>query len=196
MTASRVSIVLLSLLLVLPAAAFAQEQDEDIFSPEVIPSVQGDEQPGYGGIGFLGLSLGMSREQALTAADASDLLQTPQKRDVEFFPIENRQILTLSVRPHIPFIYLQFFDDVLYAITVIFDDSYIDYFDVARALEERYGAWTRLQPDSRLWLMDEVTIRVEKPAVVKYIALDDFLKAADFSREQTGMREQRLLEGL
>lgn len=190
LTASGVSIVLLSLLMVLPAAA------QDIPSPEDSPPVREEAQPGYGSIGFMGLALGMSREQVLAAADASDLIQAPRKRDVEFFPIENRQILTLSVRPEIPFIYLQFFDDVLYAITVIFDDAYIDYLTLASSLGRRYGAWTRLQPDSRLWRVDQVTIRVEKPAVVKYIALEDFLKAADFSREETGLRRQRLLEGL
>ncbi len=201
--------LLFLLLLFLPADVPAQENDAPAQQEEGSPGTAAeepglrdaqqdleDEEPPYGGVGFLGLRLGMSREQALAAVDASDLLQAPLKRDVEFFPVENRQILTLSVQPEAPFIYLQFFDDVLYAITVIFDDARIDYHVLARSLEQRYGSWDRLQPDSRLWRVGEVTIRVEKPAVVKYIALEDFLEAAGFPAERPAGREERLLEGL
>lgn len=194
------------LLLLLPPAARAQDGHPGREAPGIDAAEQdadagGEEQPPqeplpYGGVGFLGLRLGMSREQALAAADASDLLQAPRRRDVEFFPADHRRILTLSVCPEVPFIYLQFFDDVLYAITVIFDDSYVDYHTLADTLAGRYGAWERLQPDSRLWRVGEVTIRVEKPAVVKYIALEDFLQAAGFDGDRPEGRARRLLEGL
>jgi hypothetical protein len=198
--------LLLLLLPVLHPAAQAQEEQPGQEVPGIEAADQDAEAGGreqlpeeplpYGGIGFLGLRLGMSREQALATADASDLLQAPRRRDVEFFPADHRRILTLSVRPEVPFIYLQFFDDVLYAITVIFDDAYVDYHTLADTLAGRYGAWERLQPDSRLWRVGEVTVRVEKPAVVKYIALEDFLQAAGFDGDRPEGRARRLLEGL
>lgn len=201
---SRLLLILPPLLFLLLARPQASPAQEELPAPEAPgagaagqeEAADGKEQPPYGGIGFLGLRLGMTREQALAAADASDLLQAPRRRDVEFFPVEHRQILTLSVRPEVPFIYLQFFDDVLYAITVIFDDAHVDYLTLADSLAGRYGPWERLLPDARLWRVGEVTIRVEKPAVVKYIALEDFLDAAAFERRPPEQRTRRLLEGL
>lgn len=161
------------------------------------PLAAAGQELGQQEVGFLGLRIGMSREEALAAAEESELLEAPRKRDVEFFPVEERKILTLSVKPEVPFIYLQFFDDVLYAITVNFDQSYIDYYTLADRLEQKYGSHDRLQPDSRLWRVGQVTIRVEKPAVVKYIALEEFLEAVDFrGPDRIRQREERLLQGL
>ena len=89
--------------------------------------------------GYLGIHIGMSRDQVLAAAESNDVITVPKNRDVDFFPVEEREIITLSVKPEIPFIYLQFFDDVLYAITVIFDERYMDYYTLSSALAERYG---------------------------------------------------------
>jgi hypothetical protein len=147
-------------------------------------------------IGFSGLLLGMTREAALEQAKNSDLIQAPPERDVEFFPVEERQILTLSAQPEVPFIYLQFVRDVLYSITLIFDDARIDYLDLTQQLERTYGPHTRLDPDSRWWELGRVTIRAEKPAVVKYIALEDFVEASGFEGEQPDGRKERILQGL
>jgi hypothetical protein len=150
-------------------------------------------------IGFMGLNIGMSREEVLNFADADDLIKVPKNRDVEFFPVEDRKILTLSVLPEIPSIYLQFYDDVLYAITVNFNDKYVDYYTLFEVLGSKYGPYTELVPDWRKWLIGGIEIRVEKPAVVKYIALDEFIEAAGFQDRSgltEGERRDRILEGL
>ena len=150
-------------------------------------------------VGYLGINIGMSRTQVLEAAESNDMITVPKNRDVDFFPIEEREILTLSVKPEIPFIYLQFFDDVLYAITVIFDESYMDYYTLCNSLSERYGEYTSLTPQWRQWRLDRVTVKAEKPAVVKYIALHDFLEAASFEGKVPEFdmeKREALLEGL
>jgi hypothetical protein len=150
-------------------------------------------------VGYLGIHIGMSRMQVLEAAESNDMITVPKNRDVDFFPIEEREILTLSVKPEIPFIYLQFFDDVLYAITVIFDEKYMDYYTLCNSLGERYGAYTSLTPQWRQWRLDRVTVKAEKPAVVKYIALHDFLEAASFEGKAPEFDMERraaLLDGL
>ncbi len=150
-------------------------------------------------VGYLGINIGMSRTQVLEAAESNDMITVPKNRDVDFFPIEEREILTLSVKPEIPFIYLQFFDDVLYAITVIFDERYMDYYTLCNSLSERYGEYTSLTPQWRQWRLDRVTVKAEKPAVVKYIALHDFLKAASFEGKVPEFdmeKREALLEGL
>jgi hypothetical protein len=150
-------------------------------------------------VGFLGITIGMGREQVLRVASEGELITVPQNRDVDFFPVEEREILTLSVKPEVPFIYLQFFDDVLYAITVIFDERYMDFHTLSDSLERKYGEYTSLTPQWRQWQLDRVTVKVEKPAVVKYIALKEFLEAASFdgSPEYPDMEKRnKLLEGL
>lgn len=149
--------------------------------------------------GFMGLNIGMSRDAVMEAAERNDLILVPRNRDVDFFPVEEREILTLSIRPEIPFMYLQFFDDTLYALTIIFDERHVDYFTLSRALEEKYGPCDALTPRWRVWSLESVTVKVEKPAVVKYIALEEFLGVTDFSGDVPLYDEERrktLLDGL
>lgn len=150
-------------------------------------------------IGFMGINIGMTRVQALQAAELKPMIEVPRNRDVELFPVEDRKILTLSVKPEVPFIYLQFFNDKLYAITVIFDEKYVDYFSLCDALQEKYGMYAALKPSWRQWQLEGVIIKVEKPAVVKYIALEEFLRETNFkarAAEEEGERRALLLEGL
>lgn len=150
-------------------------------------------------VGFMGINIGMSRDEVLSFADAHDLLHVPKNRDVEFFPVEDRKILALSIEPEVPHMYLQFYNDKLYAITVIFNEHYMDYFTLIDTLARKYGEITELTPRWRKWLVGEVEIKVEKPAVVKYIALKEFLEVTDFkgqSKENGRERRKILLEGL
>lgn len=148
--------------------------------------------------GFMGLAIGMTRDQVIAAAEQNDLIVVPKNRDVEFFPVEKRKILTFSVKPEVPFIYMQFVDNILYAMTVIFDEEYVDYYTIVKRLEEKYGPYTALSPEWREWQIDDVTVKAEKPAVVKYIALQRFLEAASFKRNDQNKDERTntLLNGL
>ena len=169
------SIVLIIILIFVSSALFAQEA------------------------GFMGINIGMSREEVLNFADDDNLIKVPKNRDVEFFPVEDRKILSFSVLPEIPHMYLQFYDDKLYAITVIFNENHIDYFTLIDVVESKYGPYSELVPEWRKWQIGEFEIRVEKPAVVKYIALEEFIEAAGFeSRKGTNGKERReaILEGL
>jgi hypothetical protein len=152
-----------------------------------------------GEIGFMGINIGMSRDEVLSYADENELVHVPKNRDVEFFPVEERKILALSIEPEVPHLYLQFYSDRLYAITLVFNERYIDFFTLAETLEEKYGLVQELTPRWRKWEIAGIEIRVEKPAVVKYIALKEFLEATNFDgqREKT-ITERRaiLLEGL
>ncbi len=150
-------------------------------------------------VGFMGINIGMTREQVLESASANQMIEVPKNRDVDFFPVEERKILTLSIKPEVPFIYLQFFDELLYAITVIFDEKYLDFFTLNDSMEQKYGKYTLLTPEWRQWQLDSVTIKVEKPAVVKYIALEEFLEATAFEGENAQEDQRRrdsLLQGL
>jgi len=148
--------------------------------------------------GFMSINIGMTREQVITVAQHNNLITVPKNRDVEFFPVEERKILTFSIKPEVPFIYLQFFNNILYAMTVIFDEKYIDYYTIVKRLEDKYGPHTALTPQWREWHLDGVTVKAEKPAVVKYIALEEFLKVTSFGEkaQQGKERKKVLLNGL
>jgi hypothetical protein len=148
-------------------------------------------------VGFMNIKIGMSRDEALKAGEENEIIEVPKNRDVDFFPVEERKILTFSAKPDVPYIYLQFFNDTLYSITVIFDEKYIDYYALARQMEQKYGHYQSMSPEWREWRIDSVLIKVEKPSTVKYIALEEFLKAVDFKRgERSSERRNKLLEGL
>lgn len=148
-------------------------------------------------VGFMDIKIGMSREEVLKVGEENEIIEVPKNRDVEFFPVEDRKILTLSAKPEIPYIYLQFFNDTLYSITVIFDERYIDYYTLAGQLESKYGQYHSMNPVWREWRIDDVLIKVEKPSTVKYIALEEFLEAVDFKRgESSSDKRNKILEGL
>jgi hypothetical protein len=154
---------------------------------------------GAADVGYMGIRIGMTRAEVLGFADERGIIEVPKSRDVEFFPVEERKILTLSIRPEIPQMYLQFQDDRLYAITVTFDEKYIDFYALAAELEKKYGPYSSLAPLWRRWEIDGVEVRLEKPAVVKYIALEEFLKATGFSKPEGyrgSERRKTLLDGL
>ncbi len=144
-------------------------------------------------IGFMGINIGMTRKEVLNYADSNNLIHVPKNRDVELFPVEKRKILNLSVLPEIPEIYLQFYNDKLYAITVIFDEKYVSYDTICKKLGEKYGDYTDLSPRWRKWKVDGVEIIAEKPATVKYIALEEFLKVTNFKGEN-GLTSDKKIE--
>ena len=166
---------------------------------EVVEGDTLDPETDAGAVGYMGIHIGMSRDQVLQTAESNDLMTVPKNRDVDFFPVEEREIITLSIKPEVPFIYLQFVDDVLYAITVIFDERHMDFYTLSSEVTRRYGEYTTLTPTWRQWQLDTVTVKVEKPAVVKYIALNEFLEAASFTGKAASFdtaRREQILGGL
>jgi len=149
-------------------------------------------------VGFMGINIGMSRDEVLQKAEENPLLEVPGNRDVEFFPVEDRKILTLSIKPEIPHIYLQFYGEKLYAITLIFDPFYFDYFALCNELEQNYGNYKDITPSWKNWEKEGIEIRVEKPAIVKYIALKEFLEVTGFGepkKNDEAERRKLILQG-
>ena len=150
-------------------------------------------------VGFMGIYIGMTRDEVLHYADKNNLIHVPKNRDVELFPVEQRKILTLSVNPEIPYMYLQFYNNKLYAITVFFNEKYVDYYTLCEKIEKKYGNYYDLSPEWRKWKVDNIEIRAEKPSVVKYIALKEFLEVTNFKKKQNlpeAKRVEILLNGL
>ncbi|MGQ9615867.1 MAG: hypothetical protein ACUVWJ_05625 [Spirochaetota bacterium] len=157
----------------------------------MVTSITGKFQLFAADIGFMGINIGMTRVEVIETAEHIPLIEVPRNRDVELFPVEERKILTLSIKPEIPFMYLQFFNEKLYAITIIFDERYVDYFSLCDALKQKYGSYTSLSPSWRQWNPEGAIIKVEKPAVVKYIALKEFLRETDFKAGSSAEKESR-----
>ena len=150
-------------------------------------------------VGFMNMNIGMPRSEVIRTAETSELIEVPKNRDVEFFPVEDRKILTFSIKPEVPYIYLQFYDEILLALTVVFDERHIDYYTLVREMEEKYGKHGRMTPSWREWEIGSALIQVEKPAVVKYMALEELVERAAFQvPEETpaNMRKETLLDGL
>jgi hypothetical protein len=148
--------------------------------------------------GFFGIRLGMTRSEVIQKAEETDIILVPKNRDVEFFPVEDRKILTLSIEPEVPFIYCQFYDDILLALTAVFDEHHIDYYTLTAEMENRYGGHDRITPSWREWEVDGTLIKVEKPAVVKYMDLEELVARAAFEPEVPvdKARRDRILKGL
>ena len=149
-------------------------------------------------MGFFGIQTGMTRSEVIQKAEETDIILVPKNRDVEFFPVEDRKILTLSIEPEVPFIYCQFYDDILLALTAVFNERHIDYYTLTVEMETRYGSHDRITPSWREWEVDGTLIKVEKPAVVKYMALTELVERAGFEPEAPSGegRRERILQNL
>jgi len=142
-------------------------------------------------VGFMGIHIGLTRDQVVEVAENNPLIDVPKNRDVELFPVEERKILTLSIKPEVPYMYLQFYNNKLYSITIIFDEKYINYYALCSTIEKKYGEHKELSPSFRKWSIENINIIVEKPSVVKYIALKPFLEATGFKKESQYDKEKR-----
>lgn len=123
---------------------------------------------------FMGLRLGISQEQAIQLISVNSNLRIDESR---FFGKINEAtpfIIKAVYFPYINNIYIQFYDNKAYGITIQFNPAYFDFLTLTEKLETKYGSpvsktsrlvqWNTLtnsQPRS------DIKLRLEHPSTVK-----------------------------
>jgi len=129
--------------------------------------------------GYRSIQLGMSVDDTKI-----ELIKDPDfgyygDRDVSLIP-GSEQILieTDSTRKYkdsyLTRCWFQFYDDVLYTMTLNINTNKIDYYSMFTTLSNKYGNPDSLDPQKAVWADEEVTVILEKPLSIKYI--DNFTK--------------------
>lgn len=139
-----------------------------------------DLPDGYGDV-HLGMSLKETKEQLLKNADFG----YSGDRDVSLLPGDAKILIETNASggrgsSFLTQCWFQFYNEELYIITININTAKMDYYTMFTNLCQKYGEPVSLDPQKAVWKNDAVTMQLEKPLAVKYIANEtfDMLKTA------------------
>lgn len=127
---------------------------------------------------FYGLKLGLSQEETISLLKENTLFKIDEAR---FFGKINEPvpfIVKASYEPYIPNLYVQFYSNIAYGITIQFNQAYFDFFTLSETLEDKYGLadvktskvveWYKLSNwQNLLGKESKIILRLEYPSTVK-----------------------------
>ncbi len=127
---------------------------------------------------YYGLKLGLTLEESIEIVEKSGILKIDESR---FFGKINDPvpfILKATYKPFINQLYVQFYSNVAYGITIQFNSSYFDFFTLTERLEDVYGQPTKKTSKFVEWktlsnyqniagVNSDIVLRLEYPSTVK-----------------------------
>ncbi|MCX7821701.1 MAG: hypothetical protein N2258_08530 [Brevinematales bacterium] len=127
---------------------------------------------------YYGLRLGLTMEEAIEIIENNGILKIDESR---FFGKINEPvpfILKATYKPFINQFYLQFYSNVVYGITIQFNNLYFDFFTLSERLEDVYGVPTKKSSKIVEWrtlsnfqnvagVNSDIILRLEYPSTVK-----------------------------
>ena len=69
------------------------------------------------------------------------------------------------------------------------DSDRVDFYSVFRALQDKYGEPTSLDPEKIVWKDDNVTLSLERPLVLKFIDTQVFAEIQNTSKVNKNTEE-------
>lgn len=141
-------------------------------------------------MGFRGITLGLSLEEAKIAIKEDGYFDYRGDPDVSMLLTDNRSIIESKGKFYIESGYFQFYNEVLYTITLVLDTKKMDYYSMFTTLNNKYGKYKSLSPSRVLWENDKVRITLEKPLTVKYVDLTIFNQIIEEDLTQEAMEEK------
>jgi hypothetical protein len=138
-------------------------------SPEQLPS------------GFINILLGQSMEELEDELFENPYFDYRGKPDVDMRISKERSLIECSGFSYVKKGYFQFYKDRLIIITVIIDETELDYFSFYTSLEKKYGKPDHLNPDGVYWDNGVISMTLEKPLSVKYMDKKSFQEIKDKS---------------
>ncbi|MGA2141006.1 MAG: hypothetical protein ABSG94_01160 [Brevinematales bacterium] len=130
---------------------------------------------------FLGLKLGMSESDVTNVLYQGSLLKIDESR---FFGKINDAVPFIIKADYYPFIdglFVQFYNNSAYGITIQFDPGYFDYQSISDKLQEKYGPPALLTSKVAIWddslsntgiTNTGIKLRLEYPSTVKVLNYD------------------------
>lgn len=141
-------------------------------------------------MGFRGITLGLPLEEAKKAIENDGYFDYRGDPDLSMLLTENRAIIESRGKFYIESGYFQFYNEVLYTITLILDTKKIDYYTMFTKLRDKYGKFNSLSPERVIWENEKVRISLEKPLTLKYVDLLTFNQIVEDDITQEAMEEK------
>ncbi len=139
--------------------------------------------------GYRNLLLGMPIEQVKTALIAESRFDYRGEPDVSLQDMGSRLLITCKGRGFIDEGFFHFNNELLYLITITFDQEKIDYFTLQQDLINKYGQPGNISPDGTVWEDETVIMTLEYPLTLKYLDKKTFEGFIDDAIAQKGFTE-------
>lgn len=145
--------------------------------------------------GYGEVKLGMSLEAAKEALKSNSDFGYHGDRDVSLLPGDNRVLIETDAEKGLGSNFLnrcwfQFADEELYIIIINVNTQKMDYYSIFTTLCDKYGNPDSLSPEKAVWKNDEITMSLEKPLTLKYVANKKFQELQNKSTVQPGVVER------
>lgn len=124
-----------------------------------------EELPG----GFLNILLGQSMIDVEDALNENRYFDYRGKPDVNMRISQDSELIECSGFSYVKKGYFQFYEERLIIITVVIDESELDYYSFYTSLEKKYGKPDHLNPDGVYWDNGVISMSLEKPLSIKYM---------------------------
>ena len=133
-------------------------------------------------VAYRDISLGMNVDDVKKMLLADKLYGYRGERDVSMLPTQNRVLIESEGLSFLNRSWFQFYQDKLYTMTFKLDSDRVDFYSVFRALQDKYGEPTSLDPEKIVWKDDNVTLSLERPLVLKFIDTQVFAEIQNTSK--------------
>ena len=124
--------------------------------------------------GFQNITLGLSMDETRQELASEEWFLFRGDPDVSLLASPEQSLIDTQGVDYVSRGLFQFKDDFLYTITIILNPDRMDYYSMFTSFNEKYGEFTRLNPDMAVWEDETVRISLEKPLSVKYIHKETF----------------------
>ncbi len=141
-------------------------------------------------MGFREIVIGITLDQAKEIIPADGNFNYRGDPDVSMLLVENTSIIETKGYNYILNGYFQFYNEILYSITLILDTKKIDYYTIFTQFINKYGKYDSLNPDVVIWENDNVRISLEKPLTLKYVGKDIYQEIIDGDVTEKAIQDQ------
>jgi hypothetical protein len=160
MMKSRISIIVLGMMLVLPLWPQNQSRRESEDAEGTAAALPRT---------FQDISLGMNLDALKKALAGNMLFYFRGDRDVSFLPGREESLVETTGFSFIKRAFFQLRDGNIFIMAFSLDPALIDHYSVFTAFIKKYGEPASIDPSQAVWESDETRIAIERPLTVKYI---------------------------
>lgn len=140
--------------------------------------------------GFRGMIIGLNLDEAKEVLVNDGYFDYRGDPDVSMLLSENRSIIETRGNFYIENGYFQFYNEILYTITLVLDTTKIDYHTMFTTLLNKYGKYDSLSPRIVVWGNDTIRISLEKPLTIKYVGLGIYNQLIQEDTTEKAIQEQ------
>lgn len=147
--------------------------------------------------GFRGIMLGMDLEMVKDILETDAIFGYKGDRDLSLLTTPNRSSIETVGSSFISRAWFQFYEEVLYTITLKLNTDKVDYYSIYSHFVEKYGNPFDINPKRAIWESKNIRITIERPLTVKYLSLDVFnllLEQSQTEKTQSETNREKFIE--